>query len=91
MNTEQDNEINEISKTLTEQQLKDCSQFEFYCESQSGIFGCPQLWTIYKQAWLLENGFKLKHCKYKTAEELLGFTTDIIGKLHDKLDEVKKE
>lgn len=78
-------EIYELYEKLTSRQKDDMSKFANAWEQASGIFGCPQLLIIYNQAWFLINGFKLKYCKAKTAEELLNTTTDSILRLHKEI------
>lgn len=78
-------EVRELSEALTEEQRVDMQKFIDYFESRGGLFGCPSLWTLYSQAWLLHNGYKLQYCKAKTAEELLGSTAEKLTKLHEHL------
>lgn len=82
-------EMEEIECSLTEGQLKNKEAFVDSLEEASHIFGCGGLLTLYRQAWFLSKGYKLKHCNYKTAEELLGMTTDNICKLHEHLGNTK--
>ena len=80
-----DIEVQELIRTLTEEQQKDMEKFVEFFERQGGMFGCPSLWTIYGQAWLLHNGFELQHSDAKTAEELLGTTAKKLTKLYEHL------
>ena len=80
-------EVNRLVGSLDNDQIQDLTHFETELESMSGIFGCPSLWTIYQQAWLLDHGFKLEHCNHETAESLLGMTVENICKLKEKIAE----
>ncbi len=86
---ELDKEVQGLWLGLTEGQRADGVKFANALECMGGIFGCPQLWTIHKAAWLLHLGYKLEHCEHKTADDLLGFTAGVLTKLHEKLKEKK--
>ncbi len=80
-----DKEVRDLWAELSEEQKQDGVAFADELERRSGMFGCPQLWTIYRQAWLLHLGHKLEYCSHETAEGLLGRTAGCLAKLHGLL------
>ncbi len=80
-------EVRKLWADLPEAQRKEGVKFADQLERMSGIFGCPQLWTIHKAAWLLHLGHKLEHCEHETAAGLLGVTADRLTKFHELLKE----
>ncbi len=73
-------EIRALVESLTDEQKEDMKKYVNLLDYSCPIKGCPDIWDIHSQAWLLDNGLELEHCNHKTADELMGCAIGTIDK-----------